>query len=75
MSACRSCGAPVHWAWTTAGRVIPVDREPCASGGNIQLVDAGGRLVAIVGVAGSGTHRSHFASCRNADAHRKERRR
>lgn len=37
-STCRSCGAPVIWALTEAGKRIPVDPEPMA-GGNIVLSD------------------------------------
>lgn len=75
MSACRSCGRPVRWAKTSSGHNIPIDVEQREGAGNIQLVDNGSCLVAIVGHAGSGPWVSHFVTCRYADAHRKERRR
>jgi hypothetical protein len=75
MSACRSCGAALIWAKTTAGRIIPVDAEPVTDGkGNILLDGSGKVRMAIVGRVGSGTHRAHFVSCPNANQHRKERR-
>lgn len=36
-SSCRSCGAPVIWATTRAGKAMPVDAAP-RSDGNIELV-------------------------------------
>ena len=73
MSACRSCGADVHWAITTGGKRMPVDAEPTPNG-NLLLEkdDTGGW---IVWPANTGAdlplHTSHFASCPNASHHRK----
>jgi hypothetical protein len=75
MSVCRSCGRPIRWAKTSSGHNIPVDIERREGAGNIQLVDQGSYLAAIVGRAGSGPWVSHFVTCPQADAHRKERRR
>jgi hypothetical protein len=77
---CRSCGAPIVWAVTEAtGRRMPIDPEP-TSGGNVILSDDNPpvALVLPAGQAslfahGTGADRftSHFATCPNADAHRK----
>lgn len=72
MSTCKSCGAPVQWAKTSSGKAIPIDPMP-REDGNIQLVDYGSYLGALVGAAGSGSHVSHFATCKNANGHRKPR--
>jgi hypothetical protein len=74
MSTCKSCGAPVRWARTDAGKNIPIDPDPRPDG-NIQLVDAGTHLAARVGAAGSGSHVAHFVTCPNANGHHQERRR
>lgn len=75
MSTCRTCNRPIRWAKTESGHNIPIDVEPREGAGNIQLVDYGTHLAAIVGRAGSGPWVSHFVTCPQADAHRKERRR
>lgn len=36
VSACKSCEAPVIWAETTAGKMMPVDAEP-SDQGNVEL--------------------------------------
>jgi len=83
MSACRSCGASLRWAWI--GRVrMPLDSEPVgfeavglvaynpATGGGKVL--AGGDLARVGEWKGSGAtlHRSHFATCPDAAEHRCE---
>ena len=72
---CRSCKAPILWAKTENGRLIPLDPEPDAAG-NVALVDG----VAVVLTArvlerirGATLHRSHFATCPYADDHRRPR--
>ncbi len=37
---CRSCGAPVQWAWTTNDELMPVDNQPDREG-NITLFREG----------------------------------
>lgn len=32
MARCRSCGAPIRWAVTTHGRMMPLDAEPNPDG-------------------------------------------
>lgn len=77
MSVCKSCGASIIWARTPAGRTIPIDREP-SDDGNVRLSYEGHKANAlVVGKSddlfsiGEPRHQSHFATCPNADAHRK----
>jgi hypothetical protein len=58
-SNCRSCGAAIVWLTTSGGKSMPVDAETVGS--------------ADLGLFVFGKHRSHFASCPNADQHRKPR--
>lgn len=46
-SNCRSCGAPIIWTRTWAGKAMPVDEEPI-HGGNI-LVSPDGTATVIDG--------------------------
>jgi hypothetical protein len=70
MSLCSTCGKPIVWVITKAGRPMPCDPEP------IRTLVATGRMVDV----GQGPQpeyevragfRSHFASCPAADEHRK----
>jgi hypothetical protein len=76
---CRSCGAEVRWVSTKADRRMPLDAWPSRDG-NVQLVADQGQLVAEVLRSGRAAEararglelfRSHFATCPNADAHRR----
>jgi len=66
-SVCRSCGAPIEWAITVNGRRIPLDLGE----------HEGGNLEVRAGVAYNllppppRARRAHFATCPNADRHRK----
>lgn len=79
---CRSskCNAPIRWARTTAGKRIPLDREPldhqeayAESRGVFYLDDFGVAtawapgLIADVGEL----YRAHWATCRDKEAFRK----
>lgn len=75
MNTCRSCGAPIMWAATPKGRRMPMDPEPTPAG-NRQLVDRAG--LAPLSLAVDATtppevprYTAHFATCPNAQAHRK----
>jgi hypothetical protein len=64
--ACRSCGARIRWAVTAKGKRMPVDADP-ADGGNVELVEQGGDLRAVVHAqppldAGP-LHWPHHATC------------
>lgn len=78
-AACRSCRAPVTWAITDLGNRIPLDLTPVADG-NIVVIghQAGTTVVRVVTIdepapAGAPRYVSHFATCPNADAHRRGR--
>lgn len=77
---CRSCRAPILWAVTADGESMPVDPHP-ATNGNVLLTRQGGRLIAGVlsrkdaarkrATRAVPLHLSHFATCPNADTHRR----
>ena len=77
MPACKSCGAGIIWAKTIKGATIPLDAEPTKTG-NIVIED-GNALVynnpdAIAPrLRSEPRYVSHFATCPNADEHRKPR--
>ncbi len=64
---CRSCGAYIVWLKTKAGKTMPVDADSVddadapVGAGEKPLFDA------------NAGHVSHFATCPNADKHRKRR--
>lgn len=72
---CRSCGQPVRWVQSTLGNWMPLDAQPVA-GGNIVLLPDGtaqtlrGDLFETV-PPDQPRYQSHFASCANAEHHRK----
>ena len=81
MSRCRSCGAEVRWALTERGKRMPLDPDPYVGDspaglfvlrGHDQLVPT---AVAVPPDAFSGEplYRSHFATCAQADQHRRSR--
>jgi hypothetical protein len=76
---CRSCGAPILWVKTEAGKAIPLDPDPI-EGGNI-IISVQGRGVEVAHVeteiekrarlacpipAGRTAFISHFATCPQA---------
>lgn len=74
MSRCRSCGAAVLWCRAAAsGKQMPVDLEP-AEDGNLSLsVDLFGARIAVVDpYAPMPRHKSHFATCPQADQWRRD---
>lgn len=77
---CNSCHAPIVWALTVAGKRMPVDAEPVEHG-NLHLyepvTDPDSPRV-IFHDAGCGDfddplYTSHFATCPNANQHRRSR--
>lgn len=72
-STCRSCGAPVVWVRTEAGRPMPLDPEPTPTG-NVIYTDEADRRVKVVGTAddlfATDRYVSHFATCPHAEEHR-----
>lgn len=79
-SQCRSCKAEVIWADTASGRRMPVDATPNPAG-NVVLVDQGVQSPPLALVVHTeqqqaeappeSLHTSHFATCPNADRHRR----
>lgn len=72
---CKSCGASIVWALTKDGKHIPIDNQP-VKGGNLRMTSLGREPLTvevkpvepeIYGWV------SHFATCPNADEHRKSR--
>lgn len=81
---CRSCGAPIVWALTRAGRNMPLDFDPSTTPTSLRAWrDPHGRLQ-VRDIDGAGSTEiptdarhatSHWATCPNAAQHRKPKRR
>lgn len=77
-ASCRSCGEPVIWAQTQHGKRMPVDAERI-TGGNLELAyeaPDGTSLETpwadyVRAEDGVLRHVSHFATCVDADKHRR----
>jgi hypothetical protein len=76
-SACRSCGAPIIWALTRNDKRMPIDVGP-VEGGNVEIVARDTRrdvpYVVVHAQPPMGVDKlymSHFATCPNAETHRK----
>ena len=73
---CRGCKAPVIWAWTERGKKMPVDVDVVSEGPRFLLTVRTGQLIAAYvdrhdqrsSIFG---HTSHFATCPQADKHRR----
>lgn len=72
MPACKSCGAPIRWARSVNDKPILLDAEPHEQG-NLELSGGVARYVTPDLNAIETRYRSHFATCPNADEHRKPR--
>ena len=74
---CNSCHQPVWWKLTSNGKRMPIDPDPVPDG---NLILDGENTVLVIGpidvLADPDTARyvSHFATCPNADEHRKVKR-
>lgn len=80
---CRSCRAPILWAFTTAsGERMPLDEKPSATGNVVVHIseEQPPRLMAGVltrgqvdgaRLDGKTLYRSHFVSCPDAARHRR----
>lgn len=73
-----SCGASIIWTETINGRPMLVDAEPSRDG-NITLEVRQGKVLPArfaknadqLGLTVEQKYKSHFATCPNADTHRK----
>lgn len=78
---CKSCDATIFWARTRNGRNLPVDAEPVADGNlRVTFGKYGPPTAAIVDARQVDARQiglfdkryvSHFATCPNADQHRR----
>lgn len=66
---CSSCGAPIVWALTPAGKRMPFDAEPLEVRG-LYLIDTRSRNASTLETPYP-IHRTHFATCPHAQRHRK----
>ena len=79
MTACKSCGQPVRWRRTPAGKSNPLDFDPSPAG-NVILVEPGGCRtlggdeLATARRDGTQLYLSHFATCPQAAKHRRPKR-
>lgn len=74
---CRSCGAPIRWVRTRAGKAMPLDAEPVATGNVVLGEDGVARVLTRKQVEGGGIvgdrYVSHHATCPQASQHRRGR--
>jgi hypothetical protein len=68
---CRSCNAPIKWAYTIKGKRIPLDPNPSPEG-NIELINGIAEVVGPSDNPADIRHISHFATCPNANKHRRK---
>jgi hypothetical protein len=76
MAVCKSCGAPLVWIKTVAGKTMPCDAEMVtyteAESGGISIVTPDGSVVkGNIGEGNKKGYISHFATCPNAAQHRR----
>jgi hypothetical protein len=70
---CSSCHARILWATSAAsGKPIPLDPDPKV-GGNVEVEGTLARVVPAAARGGRPLYVSHFATCANAEQHRKAR--
>lgn len=72
MAKCRSCDAEIIWMITSTGKRIPADANDAARKAQQAIRDSAGYGVSPTFVPKY--HQSHFATCPNADDHRKVKR-
>ena len=78
---CRSCKAPIRWAVTENGRLMPLDREPDDAGEwRLAAAAHAGDAPRVVhvpddarGVLTGSLYAAHWATCPYADEHRRRR--
>jgi hypothetical protein len=69
---CSSCDAPILFAPTEYGKPMPLDAAPVLLEGTYEIgVDGVARFVSAGAREGKTLYLPHFATCPNADAHRR----
>lgn len=76
LAQCRSCDAPVIWVVTTNGKRMPVDADPVVAARGFRLDDEVEGEVPLATFTQTPAqderlYLSHFATCPNADQHRR----
>ena len=70
---CRGCEAPIFFARTKTGALMPINVGETPGSGNIILQNGlDGRPTAIEVEAGQGRYTSHFATCPHAKSFRRK---
>jgi hypothetical protein len=74
VSRCRSCQAEIVWAVTENGKRVPLDAVPAERpSGLFKLVPRVSDPTPLaVSVSGERVYLSHFATCPNAEQHRRK---
>lgn len=68
---CSSCGAAIVWAVTERGRRMPLDAGPVAEPVGFILRREHEGATGLRAIPAQPVYRSHFASCPDADRHRR----
>jgi hypothetical protein len=76
---CRSCGAEIRWVHTVSGATMPLDYHPVPDGNIVAVLPAPEGTEPLARVLGKDDPRpegqplfkSHFATCPNANQHRR----
>lgn len=69
---CSSCSAPMFFAPTEYGKSMPFDAAPVLVDGTYEIgADGVARFVPATERVGKSLYLPHFATCPNADAHRR----
>lgn len=71
MAACRSCGASIFWAMTESGKSMPIDQRPDPNGNIVLDENNVAAVMAPAEARGRRRFTSHFATCPNANQHRR----
>jgi hypothetical protein len=70
---CSTCHAPIRWAvFAASGRRAPLDYEPSPDGNLMVIGQSNGvPLIAIADTEDGPLYKNHFATCPQADEHRR----
>ena len=68
MSKCRSCGGEIFWIRLTSGKLMPYNILP-----DLGVGDDKAKMPAYFTDAAGKHYETHFATCPNADQHRRRR--